>query len=169
MRNRPKLPAPKVGKDGCQLFDKSSGYKVPDPITAIMWVTASCNVKDALTSLQMELEGEQLQIQGKQAQKKTPGIKLSSMACLRASIRKESCKNSYTVLDLCDGNQFDPSQNIERREMPLSVFNEYYKQATAPKASTHTKGLKNSLNKKCEYMQNGCRVFHLEYNPSENN
>jgi hypothetical protein len=70
MRNRPKLPAPKVGKDGCQLFDNNSGYKVPDPITAIMWVTASCNVKDALTSLQMELEGEQLQIQGKQAQKK---------------------------------------------------------------------------------------------------
>jgi hypothetical protein len=69
--------------------------------------------------------------------------------------------------DLRDRNQFDPSQNIERREMPLPVFYVYYKQATAPKVLfTHTKGLKNSLNKNREYMQNGCRVFHLEYNPS---
>jgi hypothetical protein len=70
MRNRAKLPAPKVGKDGCQLFDKNRGYKGPDRITAVMWVMASCNVKDALTSLQMELEGKQLQIRWKPTQKK---------------------------------------------------------------------------------------------------
>ncbi len=70
MRNRPKLLAPKVGKDGHQLFNKNRGYKGPDRITAVMWVTASCNVKDALTSLQMELEGKQLQIRWKPTQKK---------------------------------------------------------------------------------------------------
>jgi hypothetical protein len=62
MRNRPKLQAPKVGKDGRQLFDNNCGYKGPGRITAVMWITASCNVKDALTCLQMELEGERLQI-----------------------------------------------------------------------------------------------------------
>ncbi len=67
MRNRPKLPAPKVRKDGRQHFNKNRGYEDPDHITAIMRVTASCNVKDALTLLQMELEGEQLQIWWKPA------------------------------------------------------------------------------------------------------
>jgi hypothetical protein len=62
IRNKPKLPAPKVGKDGRQVFDKNRGYNGPNRITAIMWISASCNVKDALTCLQMELEGEKLQI-----------------------------------------------------------------------------------------------------------
>jgi hypothetical protein len=70
--------------------------------------------------------------------------------------------------DLCDGNQFDPSQNIEHREMLILLFNGYYKQATAPKASTHAEGLENSLNKNRKFMQNGGRVFHLEYDPSKN-
>ncbi len=52
--------------------------------------------------------------------------------------------------------------------MPLPLFNGYYKQATAPKAYTHSESLKISLNKNQEYMQNGCRVFQLEYDPSKN-
>ncbi len=173
MRNRPKLPAPKVGKDGCQLFNKNCGYKDPDCITAIMWVTASCNDKDALTLLQMELEGEQLQIWWKPAQKKNSKNQIViyglPLGFDQKGIMQEllhghkECKK-----DLGDGNQFDPSQNIERHEMQLLVFNGYYKQATAPKVSIHAKGLKNSLNKNHKYMQNGCRVFHMEYNPSEN-
>ncbi len=62
IRNKPKLPAPKVGKDGCQIFDKNRRYDRPDQISAIMWISRSCNVKDALTCLQIELEGEKLQI-----------------------------------------------------------------------------------------------------------
>jgi hypothetical protein len=52
--------------------------------------------------------------------------------------------------------------------MPLTLFNRYYKQSTPPKALTHSEGLENSLNKNKEFTQNGCRLFHLEYNPAKN-
>jgi hypothetical protein len=54
------------------------------------------------------------------------------------------------------------------RERPLPLFNGYYKQATAPKASSHSKSCATSLNKNKEYMQNGCRLFHVEYVATEN-
>jgi hypothetical protein len=113
---------------------------------------ASCNVKDALTSLQIELEGKQLQIWWKPTQKKNfrnqiviyglpPGFDQKRiMQELLYSLKE--CEK-----DLFDGNQFDPSQNIKRCDMPLPLFNGYYKQATAPKAYTHSESLKNSLNK----------------------
>ncbi len=69
-RNKPKLPAPKVGKDGRQLFSENQDYNGPDRITAVMWITADVNVKVALNNLQMELEGEHLQIRSKATQKK---------------------------------------------------------------------------------------------------
>ncbi len=68
VRNTPKMPAPKVGKDGRPVFYENRGNEGPACITAIMWITADCNIKDALTDLQMELEGEYLQIQWKPAQ-----------------------------------------------------------------------------------------------------
>ncbi len=40
------------------MFDKNRGYEGPDPITATMWITADCNIKDALSAIQMELEGK---------------------------------------------------------------------------------------------------------------
>ena len=52
--------------------------------------------------------------------------------------------------------------------MPLPLLNGYYRQSTPPKAPTHSQELENSLNKNKEFMQNGCRIFHLEYDPSEN-
>jgi hypothetical protein len=121
----------------------------------------------------MELEGDQLQIRWKPAQKKNlrnqiviyglpPGF--DQKGIMRELLHGLEVREK----DLCDGNQFDPAQNIERRELPLPLFNWYYKQATAPKAPTHSEGLENSLNKNREYMQNGCRVFHLEYDPSKN-
>ncbi len=48
---------PKVGNDGRQLFDENWGYDGTDRITVVMWMAADVNVKDALDSLQMELEG----------------------------------------------------------------------------------------------------------------
>jgi hypothetical protein len=71
VRNKPRMPALKVGKNGRPVFDKNQGYKGPDQITAIMWITADCNVKDALLSIQMELKGEKLQLCWKPAQKKS--------------------------------------------------------------------------------------------------
>ncbi len=61
-RNKPKLSTKKFGKDDQPVFDKNWGYDGPDRITAIVWISASCNVKEALMDLQMELEGKNLQI-----------------------------------------------------------------------------------------------------------
>ncbi len=52
--------------------------------------------------------------------------------------------------------------------MPLPLLNGYYKQATLPKASLYSESLENSLNKNKEYMQNGCRLFHVKYDPVDN-
>jgi hypothetical protein len=52
-QNKPKLPDLKAGKDGRQLFDENWGYNGLDRITAVMWIMAEVNVKDALDSLQM--------------------------------------------------------------------------------------------------------------------
>jgi hypothetical protein len=69
-RNKLKLPAAKVGKDGRPLFDENRGYDGPDRITAVLWLTCKTNAKVAIDELQMELEGEHLQIRWKPAQKK---------------------------------------------------------------------------------------------------
>ncbi len=72
---------------------------------------------------------------------------------------KEICDNG-TILTL--------EECVHRRNLALPLFNGYYKQASPPKASTHSKGLENSLNKNKEFTQNGCRIFHLEYDSSDN-
>ena len=69
-RSKLKLPAAKVGKDGRPLFDENRGYDGPDRINSVLWITCDTNAKDAIDELQMELEGEQLQIRWKSAQKK---------------------------------------------------------------------------------------------------
>jgi hypothetical protein len=69
--------------------------------------------------------------------------------------------------ELCNGQHFSLEENMARYEMPLQLFNNgVYKQATPPKATTHSEGVKMSLNKNKEYMQNGCKLFHLEYDPT---
>jgi hypothetical protein len=138
IRNKPKLPAPKVSKDGCQIFDKNRGYDGPDQITAIMWISASCNVKDALTCLEIELEGEKVQICWKLTQKKNtrnqiviyglpPGFDTKGIMRELLFGLKECEK------ELCNANRFTPSQNMEHRDMPLPLLNGYYKQATPTK------------------------------------
>jgi hypothetical protein len=173
IKNKPKLPAPKVGKDGCQIFDKNRGYNGPNHITAIMWISWSCNVKDALTCLQIELEGEKLQIRWKPTQKKNTrnqiviyGLPLGFNT--KGIMRELLFGLKECEKELCNANRFTPSQNMERRDMPLPLLNGYYKQATPPKASSYSKSLENSLNKNNEYMQKGCRLFHLKYDPAEN-
>jgi hypothetical protein len=70
--------------------------------------------------------------------------------------------------ELYDANRFTPSHNMERCNMPLPLLNGYYKQATPPKASLYSESLENLINKNMEYMQNGCKLFHLEYDPADN-
>jgi hypothetical protein len=70
--------------------------------------------------------------------------------------------------ELCAAGRFSPEQNMSLRDLALPLFNGYYKQMTPPKAMTHSEGLGNSLNKNKEFTQNGCRIYHLEYDPAEN-
>ncbi len=118
IRNKPKLPAPKVGKDSRQVFDENRGYDGPNQITAIMWISASCNVKDALTCLQVELEGEKIQIRSKPTQKKNtrnqiviyglpPGFNAKGIMRELLFGLKECEK------ELCNANRFTPFQNME--------------------------------------------------------
>jgi hypothetical protein len=173
VHNNPKMPIPKVGKDGCPVFDENRGYEGPNCITTIMWITADCNIKDALTDLQMELEGEHLQIRWKLAQKKNsrnqiviygvpPGFDLKGIMHELLFGLKESEK------ELCNHKHFSPSENMDHRDRVLPLFNGYYKQSTPPKTISHSKSLENSLNKNKEFLQNGCKLFQLKYDPAEN-
>jgi hypothetical protein len=131
-----------------------------------MWIMADVNIKDALNSLQMELEGEHIQIRWKAAQKKNtknqiviyslpPGFDPKGIICELLYGLKESKK------ELCDGKRFTLDQNMACRDMPLPLLNGYYKQTPPPKAPTLSKGLENFLNKNKEFTQNGCRCFIL--------
>jgi hypothetical protein len=118
-----------MAKVGHQIFDENRGYEGPDRITAdrntaVIWITASCNLKDALTTLQMELEGEQLQLHWKPAPKKKsrnqivtyglpPGIDTKGTMCEVLHGLKESKR------DLCGGNQFNPAQDIDRNQIEV--------------------------------------------------
>jgi hypothetical protein len=156
-RNKIELPAAKVGKDGRPLFDENRGYDGPDCINAVLWITCVTNVKEAIDNLQMELEGKQLQIRWKQAQKKNtknqiviygipPGFdSLGIMHELLHGLKeseKEICDNG-TILTL--------EGRIHHRDLALPLFNGYYKQASPPKAFTLSEGLENSLNKNKEF------------------
>ena len=173
-RNKLKLPAAKFGKDGRPLFDENRGYDGPDRITAVLWITCDSNAKEAIDELQMELEGEHLQIRWKPAQKKNTknqiviygippvfdaaGIMGELLHGLKES-EKELC-NPGSTLSLEERNH--------RRDLELPLFNGFFKQATPPKAVSLSEGKETSLNKNKEYTQNGCRVFNLEYDPSDN-
>jgi hypothetical protein len=173
-RSKLKLPAAKVGKDGRPLFDENRGYDGPDRINSVLWITCDTNAKDAIDELQMELEGEQLQIRWKPAQKKNTknqiviygippvfdaeGIMGELLHGLKAS-EKELCDSGSSLL---------LEERIFRRDLPLPLFNGYFKQAIPPKAASHSEGQEMSLNKNKEYTQNGCRVFNLEFDPSDN-
>ena len=122
----------------------------------------------------MELEGEHLQIRWKQAQKKNTknqiviygippvfdpaGIMGKLLHGLKES-KKELCT---------PGSSLHLDEHNYRRDLELPLFNGFFKQATPPKAALLAEGKETSLNKNREYTQNGCRVFNLKYDPSDN-
>jgi hypothetical protein len=172
--NKLKLPAAKVGKDGRPLFDENCGYDGPDRITAVLWITCKTNAKEAIEELQMELEGEHLQIRWKQAQKKNTKNQIviygippvfdpaGIMGKLLHGL-KESEKELCTP-----GSSLHLDERNYHRDLELPLFNGFFKQGTPPKAALLVEGKETSLNKNKEYTQNGCRVFNLEYDPSDN-
>ena len=173
-RNKIKLPAAKIGKDGRPLFDENRGYDGPDRIIAVLWITCDVNAKEAIDDLQMELEGEHLQIRWKQAQKKNTknqiviygippvfnaaGVMGELLHGLKES-EKELCTPGSTLsLEECN----------HHRDLELPLFNGFFKQAIPPKAVSIAEGKETSLNSNKEFTQNGCRVFNLEYDPIDN-
>jgi hypothetical protein len=119
-------------------------------------------------------KGNSFRFGGNQPRRKTPGIKLSSMACLRVLIGKESCENSHTVSKNARRTMVMGINWIRPRTLSavkchfLCLMGTTSKPPHQRHLSTHAKGLENSLNKNHEYMPNRCRVFHLDYNPSKN-
>ena len=69
-RNKPKLPPQKVDADGRFQFDENRVYDGPDRITGIMLISAPCNVKQAISNLLIELEGDVHQKRYKPTQRK---------------------------------------------------------------------------------------------------
>jgi hypothetical protein len=171
--NKPKLPAQKVGKNGRPVFDENQGYYGPNLITAIMWITADCNVKEVLASIQMELEGEKLQLCSKPAQKKNSQNQIVIYGLVpgfdpKGVMRELVYRLKESKKELCDAKKFSLTENVDQRDRALPLFNGYFKQATAPKASSQSESKERLLNKIKEYMENGCRLFHLKYDPADN-
>ncbi len=91
-RNKPKVPPQKVDADGRFQFDKNRVYDGPDRITRIMLISAPCNVKQAVSNLLIELEGDVHQIRYKpiqwknnKAEKIFPGV--MAMLCPEGLMR----------------------------------------------------------------------------------
>jgi len=61
-RNKPKVPPRKVDADGRFQFDENRVFDGPDKITGIMLISVPCNVKQAISNLLIELEGDVHQI-----------------------------------------------------------------------------------------------------------
>jgi hypothetical protein len=172
-RNKPKAPPQKVDADGRFQFDENRVYDGPDRITGIMLISAQCNVKQAISNLLIELEGDVHQIRYKPTQRKNskaekmfPGV--PAVLCpegLMRSIRHglKKCEKA-----LCNAKKFSIEANMNRYDLPLPIMNGYFKQVTPPKAPSDSESKEHSLNKIPEFKKNGCKMFVIEYDPIDN-
>jgi hypothetical protein len=172
-RNKPKVPPQKVDADGRFQFDENRVYDGPDRITGIMLISAPCNVKQAISNLLIELEGDVHQICYKPTQRKNskaekmfPGV--PAVLCpegLMRSIRHglKKCEKA-----LCSAKKFSIDANMTRYDLPLPIMNGYFKQVTPPKAPSDSESKEHSLNKIPEFKKNGCKMFVIEYDPIDN-
>ena len=104
-----------------------------------MLISAPCNVKQAISNLLIELEGDVHQIcykptqrKNSKAEKMLPGV--PAVLCpqkLMRSIRHglKKCEKA-----LCSAKKFSIDANMTRYDLPLPIMNGYFKQATPPKA-----------------------------------
>jgi hypothetical protein len=172
-RNKPKVPPQKVDADGRFQFDENRVYDGPDRITGIMLISAPCNVKQSISNLLIELEGDVHQIRYKPTQRKNskaekmfPGV--PAVLCpqgLMRSIRHglKKCEKA-----LCSAKKFSIEANMTRYDLPLPIMTGYFKQVTPPKAPSDSESKEHSLNKIPEFKKNGCRMFVIEYDPIDN-
>jgi hypothetical protein len=172
-RNKPKVPPQKVDADGRFQFDENRVYDGPDRITGIMLIAAPCNVKQAISNLLIELEGDVHQIRYKPTQQKNskaekmfPGV--PAVLCpegLMRSIRHglKKCEKA-----LCGAKKISIDANMTRYDLPLPIMNGYFKQVTPPKAPSNSESKEHSLNKIPEFKKNGCKMFVIEYDPIDN-
>jgi hypothetical protein len=116
-RNKPKVPPQKVDAVGRFQFDENRVYDGPDRITGIMLISAPCNVKQSISNLLIELEGDVHQIHYKPTQRKNskaekmfPGV--PAVLCpegLMRSIRHglKKCEKA-----LCSAKKFSIDANM---------------------------------------------------------
>jgi len=166
-RNKPKVPPQKVDTDRRFQFDENRVYDGPDRITGIMLISAPCNVKQAISNLLIELEGDVHQIRYKPTQRKNskaekmfPGV--PAVLCpegLMRSIRHglKKCEKA-----LCGAKKFSIDANMTQYDLPLPIVNGYFKQVTPPKAPSNSESKEHSLNKIPEFKKNGCKMFVIE-------
>jgi len=138
-----------------------------------MLISAPCNVKQAISNLLIELEGDVHQIRYKPTQRKNskaekmfPGV--PAVLCpqgLMRSIRHglKKCEKA-----LCSAKKFSIDANMTRYDLPLPIMTGYFKQVTPPKAPSDSESKEHSLNKIPEFKKNGCRMFVIEYDPIDN-
>jgi len=138
-----------------------------------MLISAPCGVKQAISNLLIELEGNVHQIHYKPTQQKNskaemmfPGI--SAVLCpegLMRSIRHglKKCEN-----DLCSAKKFSINANMTRYDLPLPIMNGFFKQVTPPNATSDSENKEHLLNKIPKYKKNECKMFVKEYDRIDN-
>ncbi len=126
-----------------------------------------------MASIQMELKRGGLQLCWKPAQKKNSQNQIVIYGLVprfnpKGVMRELVYGLKESKKELCDAKTFFLTENVDQRDRALPLFNEYFKQATAPKALSQSESKEMLLNKNKEYTENGCRLFHLKYDPADN-
>jgi hypothetical protein len=172
-QNKPKAPPQTVDADGGFQFDENRQYNGPDRITGVMFVSATGNVKQAISDLLIELKGEAHQIKYKSTQRKNSKAE-KMFPGVSAGLRGEGIMRSIwhglknCEKTLCNAKKFTIKANMDWYQLPLPVMNGYFKQVTPPKAICNLESGEYLLNKLTAYKKNGCKIFVIEYDPINN-
>ncbi len=113
------------------------------PIVLLPLCTANCNMKEAMALIQMELKGETLQLCWKPAQKKNSQNQIVIYGLVprfnpKGVMRELVYGLKESKKELCDAKKFSLTENVDQQDRALPLFNGYFKQATAPKASSQS-------------------------------
>ncbi len=116
-RNKPKVPPQKVDADGQFQFNENRVYDGPDRITGIMLISAPCNVKQAISNLLIELEGDVHQVcykptqqKNSKAEKMLPGV--PAMLCPEGLMRPIQHRLKKCEKALCNSKKFSINANM---------------------------------------------------------
>ncbi len=116
-RNKPKVPPQKVDSDGKFQFDENRVYDGPNRIMGVMLISAPCNIKQAISSLLIKLEGDVHQIYYKPTQQKNskaekmfPGV--PAVLCPKGLMRSIQHGLKKCGKSLCNAKKFSINANM---------------------------------------------------------